>query len=137
MESCIQRECETRFLLGHSAPISKHKLLAEQLGYLSDGEVARQIITGVYEIPDDLDPVTTLVLHEIGKMGMKLVTGDGEEIIVTQADYIKYWKRVRENTTSSMSGLHHGHYKAAVHSDKISKILAQQITVVCRSGVPP
>ena len=137
VESCIQRECETRFLLGHSAPISKHKLLTEQLGYLLDGEVVRQIITGVYKIPEDLDPATTLVLHEIGKMGRKLVTGDGEEIIVTQADYIKYWKSVRENTRSSMSGLHHGHYKAAVHSDKISRIVAQQITVVCRSGVPP
>ncbi len=36
-------------------------------GMLSE-EIARSIITGTFDIPADLDPATTLILKEIGKM---------------------------------------------------------------------
>ncbi len=36
-----------------------------------------------------------------------------------------------------MSGIHYGHYKATIHCDISTKILAQQLTVVARSGIPP
>lgn len=67
---------------------------------------------------------------------IKLVTGKGEEMIITPEDFVTFWKRAKENTSSSMSSLHFGHYKAAAHSEQINKILAQQITVICHSGIP-
>ncbi len=36
-----------------------------------------------------------------------------------------------------MSGVHYGHYKAAIQCDISTKIVAQQLTVVARSGIPP
>jgi hypothetical protein len=36
-----------------------------------------------------------------------------------------------------MSGVHYGHYKAAIQDDIITEALALQLTVVARSGVPP
>ena len=36
-----------------------------------------------------------------------------------------------------MSGIHNGHYKAAVQDDFSTKLLAQQLTVIARSGIPP
>ena len=36
-----------------------------------------------------------------------------------------------------MSGVHYGHYKAAIQDDTISAALALQLTVVARSGIPP
>ena len=45
-------------------------LLGEKLRYLADEEIAKQIISGTYEIPVNLDPATTLVLEEIGRMGV-------------------------------------------------------------------
>ncbi len=36
-----------------------------------------------------------------------------------------------------MSGVHYGHYKAAIKYDISTKILAQQLTVVAQSGIPP
>ena len=62
-----------RFLLAHSAPIM-NSLLGEKLRYLSDEALAKAIITGTYEIPTDLDPATAMILKEIGKLGMKIVT---------------------------------------------------------------
>jgi hypothetical protein len=36
-----------------------------------------------------------------------------------------------------MSGIHYGHYKAAMQCNISTRILAQQLTAVARSGIPP
>jgi hypothetical protein len=36
-----------------------------------------------------------------------------------------------------MSGIHNGQYKAAIQCNISTRILAQQLTVVARSGIPP
>ena len=135
VEAAIQRECEVRFQLGHSAPITT-SLLAEDLRYLSDSSIAEKIIRGEYDIPDGLDNATALLLDEIGKVGMKVIAGH-KEIIISADDFIKYWTRVKENTSSSPSGLHHGHYKAAIQSEMLTRVLTQHVNVIVRSGVPP
>ncbi len=136
VEAAIQSECEVRFTLAHSAPIMKH-LLGHKLRYLSDHELATSIVTGEYDIPEELDPATRLILEEIGKMGMKIINGEGKEIIITPEDFTKFWKRVSEFTSSSPSGLHYGHYKASCKSELSSRIHAQQLTVIARSGIHP
>ncbi len=75
VENEIQQECKVRLTLAHSAPIM-NTLLGERLRYLSDESLARLIITGMYDIPTDMDPATKLILEEIGKLGMKIVNGD-------------------------------------------------------------
>ncbi len=86
--------------------------LSHQLRYLSDRDLATQIITGTYDIPSDLDEPTRLILEEIGKMGVKVGHEDGREIIITLADFTWFWKRVHE-FTSSGGPIHYSHYKAA------------------------
>ncbi len=60
-------------------------LLGDQLRYLQDEELARSIITSAYDIPTDLDEATTLILKEIRKMGLKILNGKGQEIVITPA----------------------------------------------------
>ncbi len=57
VKNAIQRECEIRFSLAHSAPIMT-TLLGKRLQYLSDETLARAIITKTYDIPSDMDPAT-------------------------------------------------------------------------------
>jgi hypothetical protein len=76
VEHAIQCECKIRFSLAHSAPIM-NTLLGERLRYLSDKTLARSIITETYNIPAEIDPATKLISEEIGKLGMKLVNGEG------------------------------------------------------------
>ncbi len=135
-EQAIQRECEIRFTLAHSAPIMK-SLLGKRLRYLSNESLARSIIMGTCEIPSDLDPATKLVLEEIGKVGIKIINGEGSEIVITPNDFKHFWRKVNKFTSSSMSGVHYGHYKAAIQDELISEALALQLTVVMRSGIPP
>ncbi len=111
--------------------------LGERLRYLSDETLARSIITGTYVFPAEMDPATKLILEEIGKLGMKLVNGEGNKIIITPEDFKCFWKKVNKFTSSSMSGVHYGHYKAAIQDRLSTDILAQQLTVIARSGIPP
>jgi hypothetical protein len=136
IEQAIQRECKVRFTLAHSAPIMS-TLLGERLCYLSDKETARQIITGTYDIPDKLNRATEMILEEIGRMGVRIVNEEGAEIEITPEDFKQFWKRVKEFTSSSMSGIHYGHYKAASLDQFSTNLLTQQLTIIARSGVPP
>ncbi len=136
VEQAIQRECEARFPLAHSAPNMK-TLLGERLRYLSDEALARSIILGTYDIPSDMDPATKLILEEIGKLAVKIVNREGHNIIITPEDFNCFWQKVNKFTLSSMSGFHYGHYKAAIQDETSSEVLALQLTIIARSSIPP
>ena len=92
---------------------------------------------GTYEIPLDLDPATKLILKEINRLGMKIVNGEGSKIVITPDDFKRFWRKVNKFTSLSISGVHYGHYKAAIQDKTILAALALQLTVVARSGIPP
>jgi len=108
-----------------------NSLLGEKLRYLSDEALAKAIITGTCENPNDLDPAIAMILKEIGKLGMKIVNGE------TPEDFKQFWTKVNEFTSSSLSGVHYGHYKAAIQDPQSTNVLALQLTVITRSGIPP
>ena len=80
------------------------------------------------DVSNDIDNVTALILYKMSQLGMKVVAGNGKEIIVTPDNFKCYL---------SMSLVYVGHYKAATTSDRVSKFLAKKITVIARSGCPP
>jgi hypothetical protein len=84
-----------------------------------------------------MDPATKLIFEELGKLGMKLVNGEGNEIIITPEDFKHFWQKVKKFRSSLMLGVHYGHYKAAIQHRLSTEILAQQLTVIARSGIPP
>ena len=75
--------------LGSRWPIAHQlgkTLLGDQLRYLLYKESARQVISGTYDIPEEMDPATNLILEEIGPMGVKIVNGEGSKIEITPED---------------------------------------------------
>jgi hypothetical protein len=136
VEQAIQRECKVQFSLAHSAPVMK-TLPGERLRYLSDKTLARLIMMGTYDIPSNMDPAIKPILEEIGKLGTKIVNWEGNEIVIRPKDFKRFWRKVNKFTSSSMSGVHFGHYKAAIQDEIISETLALQLTVISQSGIPP
>jgi hypothetical protein len=129
IEQDIQQECKVQFSLAHSAPIMKSPL-GERLRYLSDKALARSIIIGTYDITLDMDHATRLVLEEIGKLGMKLGNGNGNKVFFMSEDFHCLCDKVNEFTSSSMSEIHYGHYKAAIQDQLSTEILTFQLTVI-------
>jgi hypothetical protein len=70
-------------------------------------------------------------------MGLKITNGEGNEIIITPAEFTFFWKKVGEFTSLSSSVVHYGHFKVAIQDQMSTKVLALQLTVIARSGVPP
>ncbi len=87
-------------------------------------------ILGTYDIPSDLDLATKLILEEIGKLGVKIVNGEGNKIIITPDNFKQFWGKVNKFTPSSMSGVHYGHYNVATQDETSSEVLALQLTVI-------
>jgi hypothetical protein len=131
----IQEVTEERFDRAMSAPITMTSL-RERLGFLSDTEFAKEMLKGDVHIPSDVDPTTTLVLEEIIRLFGTLHEGH-TEIGLRADEFRHYWRRVREKTSSSLSGIHFGHYKSAAHSPSLSDFFARKITLIARCGCPP
>jgi hypothetical protein len=70
-------------------------------------------------------------------MGVKIMNGKGKEIIITLEDFTYFWKKVGEFTSSSSSGVHYGHFKAAIQDQMSTRVLALQLTVIAHSSIPP
>jgi hypothetical protein len=68
---------------------------------------------------------------------VKILNGEGSKIVITPDNFKLFWQKVNEFTSSSMTGVHYGHHKAAIQDKFISEVLALQLTVVARSGIPP
>jgi hypothetical protein len=135
VEQAIHCKCKACFSLAHSAPVMK-TLLGERLRYLPDESLARSIIMGTYDIPSDTDPATKLIFEEIGKLGVKLVNGEGNEIVITPDEFKQLWRKVYEFTSLSMSKVHYRRYKVAIQEKMSAEVLALQLTVIARSGIP-
>jgi len=131
----IQTVTEKRFDLSMSAPITMSSLRT-RLGFLSDTDFANNLLTGDVHIPWDVDDVTATVLEEVIRLFGLL--RDGHGVIDITADHFRYyWRRFKERTSSSISGIHAGHYKSATHLDTVTNFLARKITLIARGGCPP
>ena len=84
------------------------------IGHLADGPAAQQILEGTYEYPDDLDPATRLLFEEASAT-YKALSPTKVATYVTPEDFKLFWRTAKERTGSSYSGLHFGHYIAALH----------------------
>ncbi len=65
------------------------------------------------------------------------MNGEGKEIIITPEEFTHFWKKVADFTYSSSSGVHYGHFKAAIQDQMSTRVLTIQLTVIGCSGVPP
>lgn len=129
VEQAIMANNAARFRLTEPTPMLRPPLRNE-LGLLGATEAAKQILQGTYQCPEGTDAYTRWFVETM-RRSRQFAPLDVE---ITRADFINYWKKAKESTSSSISGLHFGHYKAAAECPFMSEIHALTCQLAYGSG---
>ena len=90
-------------------------MLRGDFGYTAFSPTAKKVIKGRYEYPEGFDSATRELLEECERI-LQTVPKQSEATIIRREEWEKRWKQAKEDTSSSMSGLHFGHYKTGDQS---------------------
>jgi len=135
VETMIMANNAARFRLTEDTPPMTEPLLSD-LGYLADTEAAAQILDGTYVSPPGTDTFTRDFLEALQRSPMS--AGDNTiDTSFTRDDFRDYWKKSKERTSSSISTLHFGHYKAVYRNDTLSEMHSVFIDIAVNSGFSP
>ena len=105
----IQTVTEKQFDFLMSAPITMSSRCSH-LGFLSDMDFANSLLAGDVHIPWDVDYAAATILDKIIWLFGLLWEGHSKTNL-TASHFRHYWREFKERTSSSISGIHTGHYK--------------------------
>jgi hypothetical protein len=118
---------EKRYTLAGEAPICNGNLF-QDFGYTATTPALHDVLDGTYILPPSSDTATSELFAEISNICC-LVPVDSVLITITPLQWKQYWKVVNEETSSSESGIHFGHYIVGSKSDIISHYHAARVLV--------
>ena len=130
VERAIAKNNSKRFHLTSTTPLMS-EYMQKRLGFLATKEVAHAIRNNTFVHDPNLDEYTNKFLSFITTRPQ--LPPISPSVLVT--DFKKYWKGARERTSSSLSGRHFGHYKAASHNSGLSEIHASMAHIASHSGL--
>jgi hypothetical protein len=110
MTSKIQQVTEKRFGLTNSASVNSLSL-HNSVGFCASTTFTADLLQGKVAIPGDIDKATTSLIKEMQSLWVKLSPLHGQTKI-TPDIYRYYWGWVSERTSSALSTIHFGHWKA-------------------------
>ena len=132
VEQAIATNNSKRFHLASSTPLMS-QYMSNCLGYLATKEVAHAIQTNAFTPDPQLDTYTNDFLSFVSsRSSLPQISAS-----IHAHDFISYWRGARERTSSSLSGRHFGHYKAASYSPRLAEIHATFAHIASHSGFCP
>jgi hypothetical protein len=107
--------------------------LVSKLGYLGNTEAAKQILNGTYVCPNGVNLPTQQFPSSL--QVMTPIT-DSNQIVpsVSREDFQQYRKASHEQTSSTYSQIHFGHWKANADCNFLSEIHALFTNIVISTG---
>lgn len=135
VERLIIENNAARFRLTEDTPPMTEPLLSD-LGYLADTAEAEEILQGTYVCPPGADEYTAEFLQFLQR-SPNVEASEQIDTTFTKEDFRWYWKKAKERTSSSISTLHFGHYKAATRNDTLSELHAVSLDIAVNSGYSP
>jgi hypothetical protein len=96
--------------------------------------MAADILEGRFTYPEEFDQATKELCEECTLI-CKIIPKNLVKIKMTKEDYREHWKRAKEETSLSCSGLHIRHCIAGIESDYISHFHALKATLLLHHGL--
>ena len=124
---------EKHYTLAGEAPICNGDLF-QDFGYRANTPGSRAVLDGTYVAPSTSDEATRDLFAEIAAI-RRLIPANSVPIVITPEQWKQYWKVINEETSSSESGIHFGHYIAGAMSDIISHYHASHVSVTLAHAI--
>jgi hypothetical protein len=124
---------QKRYNLAEEASICKG-FLKGQFGYMLTLPTARSVLDGSYDFPPDIDKATKELFEECANI-QSIVPANSITGIISRKRWQQQWKKVKEDTSSSPSGLHFGHYITGADCDYISQFHALRVSLALKKGI--
>jgi hypothetical protein len=122
-----------QFYLAKEAPMCSGPLRGV-FGYNSVTPTAKAILEGTYHYPPEFDEATKEILQECALIHL-CIPKNSISTMITSGDWSNCWHSTWEETSSSISGRHFGHYKASLQLQYVSYLQALQATLVVKRGI--
>jgi hypothetical protein len=108
--------------------------LCKDLGYNAVSSTAQAILDGTYAYPETFDEATKELCGECTLI-RQVVPKDSVGIKIAKEDHQGHWRTAQEETSSSKSGMHFGHYMAGSLSEYIDHFHALKATLLLHHGL--
>jgi hypothetical protein len=131
----VQQNLQKRFSLGKRAPINKGSILCD-FGTLGCTDSTNQLFRGEYNFSSIDDSYTEDFLREAARIKLMTDTRTQPTSFVTNEDFIMFWGKANELTSSSKSGRHFGHYKAICSDKRLVSLHVNSINMATTRGTP-
>lgn len=131
----LMRFNKAKYQGANDTPFMKSPLF-ELVGLKGDTAYADEILKGTALLPSELDQSTLDFLEALKIPEAVLLEGAISPDIELE-EHTKFWKRARESTQSSMSGLHFGFYKATTKVPKLARAVLDFIRYPFNTGYSP
>ena len=127
--------CNARFHLTRDTPFMQEPMRSE-LGPLGVNTPAvHAILQGTYQIPNECDAFTREFIETI-MASSPVNPANRISCEITKEDFQSFWRGCKEQTSSSISGCHYGHYKVAATNNTLSEIHALFTELAVTGGAP-
>jgi hypothetical protein len=122
-----------QYNLAQEAPLCKGSLKG-QFGYMYTSPMAWSVLEGSYYFPPNIDKAMKELFEECAKI-QSIVPANSVTGIIYREQWKQHWKKVKENTSLSPSGLYFGHYIAGADCNNISQFHALCISLALKKGI--
>jgi exonuclease III len=135
IEDACMREGQRRFLQASNTPFLLEPLLHD-IGFSAKQTTVDQILTGTYHIPDGVDEYTTKFIAEL-TMPSSIAALPTISGIVSTAEHVQSWKRMKGHTASSTFGPQFSDYIAGTHNINVADVDAALASIPIAAGYCP
>ncbi len=135
MNEEIQRVTERRFNLAQSTPVTTSSL-RQLVGYCALTQFAKGLLQGKVPIPPDVDGTTAKIIEKMQRLWTRLHSSHGQ-VDITPSIYNYYWGGTSKSMSSTLSGIHFGHWKAWRLSAELIRLVCSQLNLITRCGTLP
>ena len=101
---------------------------------MANTPASKAVLDGTYHPPADSDRATTELFSEIASI-RRIVLKDSASPVISPEQWMQYLAAMNEETLSSESGLHFGHYIVGSKSDIVAHYHAARVLVVLAHAI--